>query len=289
MPVASTPFRFTVVHLALVTAMSIFTLAPASVSAQAEPEFFERPYAPNQWELGKRLDESKLRYCVDPRDPDWEVAAAIADAIAQGLLLEPVRYTITSEQVQEDITKVYALLLEHCDIQMGFKLISGGYAGWASVTRPYYEAAYVLVALDPDVNALADLGPGRPIGASMGTSAHVRLVTYLTALPAEERWPTYPMSSNDAALNALVNGTVDVALVWAPTLWSRQRGGDAIANLRVIDPNPLPPTSLGVGALLLSQETFLRAAVDETIAALTADGTIAGILEQYDFPAKVSP
>ncbi len=37
----------------------------------------------------------------------------------------------------------------------------------------------------------------------------------------------------------------------------------------MIDPTPLPPTTLGVGALLLSDETFLRTAVDEAIAALT--------------------
>ncbi len=57
----------------------------------------------------------------------------------------------------------------------------------------------------------------------------------------------------------------------------------------MIDPNPLPPTTLGVGALLLADETFLRTAVDEAIAALSADGTIAGILEMYAFPATAGP
>ena len=52
----------------------------------------------------------------------------------------------------------------------------------------------------------------------MGTSAHIRLVSYLTALPAEDRWPTYPMGTNELALESLLNGTVDVALVWAPEL-----------------------------------------------------------------------
>ncbi len=78
--------------------------------------------------IGRRLDESQLRYCVDKRDPDWEVAGAIADAIAAGLLLEPVRYVVESEIAVEDITKVYARMLEHCDVYMGFKLIPEGYA-----------------------------------------------------------------------------------------------------------------------------------------------------------------
>ncbi len=96
---------------------------------------YDEPFAEKQWTFGRRLDESQLRYCVDRRDPDWEVAAAIADAIAQGLLLEPQRYVVESNFVIEDITKVYAILLEHCDFHMGFKLIPGGYSDWVTLTR----------------------------------------------------------------------------------------------------------------------------------------------------------
>ena len=52
---------------------------------------------------------------------------------------------------------------------------------------------------------------------------------------------------------------------------------------------PALVVTLGVGALLLSNDTFLRTAVDEAIAALSADGTIAAILEQHDFPATTPP
>lgn len=264
------------------------TMLSGAVSAE-EPEFYEKPFAPNQWTLGRRLDEAQLRYCVDPRDPDWEVAAAIADAIAQSLLLEPMRHVVENKFVMEDITKVYAILLEHCDFHMGFKLIPGGYSDWATLTRAYYQADYVFVTTDPDIHSLADLAPLRPIGATLGTSAHVRLVSYILALPTEKRWQTFPMGTNDRALATLLNGTVDVALVWEPTLWARQRDDPAYASLRVIDPAPLPPTTMAVGALLLSNETFLRTALDEAITALSADGTIAGILKTYGFPAKAIP
>ncbi len=287
------PAPFAVPRLAglfLVSALGVAAAAvsPESVSA-LEPEFYDRPYAPGQWTYGRRLNESQLRYCVDRRDPDWEVAAAIADAIAAGLLLEPQRYVVESSVVAEDITKVYGVMLEHCDVHMGFKLIPEGYASWVTLTRSYYEAEYVFVTADPEIQALADVAPARPIGATMGTSAHLRLVSYLTALPSEERWPTYPMGTNDLALESLLDGTVDVALVWAPVLWARQRDEPAYADLHVIDPDPLPPTSLGVGALMLANETFLRTAVDEAIAALSDDGTIADILEQNRFPATAKP
>jgi polar amino acid transport system substrate-binding protein len=226
---------------------------------------------------------------VDQRDPDWEVAGQIADAIAAALLLEPKRYLVEKDVNVEDITKVYALMLEHCDVHMGFKLIPDGYADWITLSRPYYETQYVFVTADPDLRALGDLAPNRPIAATMGTAAHLRLVSYLTALPRENRWPTYPMGSNELAMESLFNGTADVALVWAPSLWALQRTDPAYAALRVIESTPLPTTTLGVGALLLANETFLRTAVDEAIAALSADGTIAGIIDEYGFPATARP
>ncbi len=274
--------------LALAFAIAVAGLLPAPARAQ-EPEFFDVPWAQNQWSYGRRLDDSKLHYCVDRRDPDWEVAADIADAVAGALLLEPQRYVVESRNVLEDITQVYAVMLEHCDVHMGFKLIPGGYESWVTLTRPYYEARYVFVTADPDLQSLADLGPGRPIGATIGTSAHIQLVSYLTSLPAAQRWPTFPMGSNELALKSLLDGTVDVALVWAPVLWAEQRREPAYAAFRVISPNPLPSIVLGVGALLLSNETFLRTAIDEAIGALRADGTIAGILEKYSFPTIAGP
>ena len=276
-------------RLSLVVVLILATMGIPGQARSEEPEFYFRPFANDQWTIGRRVDESQLRYCVDRRDPDWEVAAAIADAIAQALLLDPQRHLVESDLIQEDITKVYGLLLEHCDIHMGFKLIPGGYSGWAMLTRAYYDADYVFVTTDPKINALSELAQARPIGATLGTAAHLRLVAYLTALPAEDRWPAYPMGTNDLALRSLLNGTVDVALVWAPSLWAKQREDAAYANLRIIAPDPLPATALGVGALLLSEQTFLRTAIDEAIAALRADGTIAGILDTAGFPAKAAP
>ncbi len=287
------PFAIAFPRLAglfLALALAVAALLPAAPArAQQEPEFFDVPFAPGQWNLGRRLDQSQLRYCLDRRDPDWPVAGAIADAIAGALLLEPKRYMVESDIVLEDITRVYALMLEHCDIHMGFKLIPDGYADWITLSRAYYEAQYVYVAADPNLRSLADLPVARPLGAAIGTTAHVRLVTYLTAQPADKRWPTYPYGSNDLALEALLKGTVGVALVWAPSLWAKQQADPAYAKLRIIDPKPMPPTALGVGALMLSNETFLRTAVDQAIAALVSDGTIQSILDKNKFPAKAKP
>ena len=77
------------------------------------------------------------------------------------------------------------------------------------------------------------------------------------ALPAEDRWPTYPMGTNDRALEtASCNGTVDVALVWAPNLWAKQREDPAFADLHVIDPNPLAADHPGRGRADARQRDF---------------------------------
>ena len=147
------PFR----SLAASALAILIAVWPGPVWTQ-EPEFYDVPWADNQWTYGRRLDMSQFRYCVDPRDPDWEVAAAIADTIARGLLLEPVRYVVdTGITVTEDITRIYEIMLLHCDVHMGFKLIPQGYESWITLSRAYYETQYVFVAADPNFRALADV------------------------------------------------------------------------------------------------------------------------------------
>ena len=109
---------------------------------------------------------------------------------------------------------------------------------------------------------------------------------YLTALKASERWPHYPIASDEAALHGVIDGKLAAALVWAPSFWALQKTDPAFAKLHVIAPRPLPPSTMEVGAVLLARETFLRANIDQAIAALSADGTIATILKGFAFPAE---
>ena len=246
--------RVAVPFVVLLLAALLAALAPLP-AAQQEANA-ETPFAPaSGTSAGGWTIEAAL--LIDKRDPDWQVAAT-SRRRHRRQLLEPERY-VSSEIVIEDITKIYALMLEHCDLHMGFKLIPEGYPNWLALTRAYYETQYVFVARDPALHALSDLPPGRPIGATIGTSAHIRLVAYLMALPAEKRWPAFPFGTNDLTHESLRNGTVDVALVWAPSLWGKQRADPAYAQLHVIAPTPLPPTAMGVGAVVLAEQKFLPA------------------------------
>ena len=118
-----------------------------------------------------------------------------------------------------------------------------------------------------------------------GTSADIRLIQYLEALKPSERWNHYPVASDEAALQNVVDGKLAAALVWGPSFWALQKSNSAFAKLRIISGKPLPPATVDVGAVMLGRETFLRANLDQAIAALSADGTIESILKGFDFPA----
>ena len=60
---------------------------------------------------------------------------------------------------------------------------------------------------------------------------------------------------------------------------------DPLGARRSLAPKPLPDSSQDVGAVMLTRETFLRTNLDQAITALTADGTIEGILQGFGFPA----
>ena len=92
------------------------------------------------------------------------------------------------------------------------------------------------------------------------------------------------MSSDETALRAVMRGTIGAALVWAPALWALRKIDADIAKLPEMAPSPLPISTADVGAILLSKQAFLRSSIDQAIASLTADGTIAGILKEENFP-----
>jgi polar amino acid transport system substrate-binding protein len=272
------PRRRRVRPLAAAAAVLAWCIAQSVALAQT-------PYVPEEWKYGKRQDGAALNYCVDERDPDLPVAKEIGRAVAQALLLQPKEHAIGQNTVGEDIDNLYRVFLETCDVFLGFKLISDAYPQWLAITRPYYRTSYVLVTTDAGLKSFADLPKSKAIGATIGTSADLRLIQYLQALPAEQRWSRFPMGSDELALAALVRGTVGVALVWGPSFWALQKSDPAFAGLRLISPKPLPESAVGVGATLLANETFLRSSVDDAIASLTADGSIQAILERAKFPA----
>ncbi len=157
----------------------------------------DTPFVVDPWRFGTHESSSALRYCIDERDPDWPVAREIAAAVVGALLLQGKEYIIgddprTADMSGEDLDDTYRLLIEHCDVLFGFKLVQDAYPAWVTITRPYYRSTYVYVAAEPSWKALRDMPTTRAIGATIGTGADMRLTQYLMAAPADERWDKYP-------------------------------------------------------------------------------------------------
>jgi len=250
-----------------------------------QPVLGQVPELPDAERYGRVGDENSLRICIDPRDPAWQVDRQIAEAIAGALLLTPSVTVIESTAEREELDAIYRQLLENCSVYFGFKLVAGSYPEWLTLTRPYYDVGYRFVTADPDWQRLGDIPRDQALGPTIGTSGDFALVQYLNSLPAAERWRRFPMTSDVLALEALSSGEVAAALVWAPSLYELGQADPEIAALRVIAADPAPQTVVLVGAVLLSRDGYLRTAMDEAIASLVADGTIAAILDQAGFPA----
>ena len=133
------------------------------------------PYLPDDWKYGRREDNGTLRYCIDPRDPEWTVANEIAKTLADALLLTPAPTMISDKIVTAGWTTLYQHLRSDCDVYFGFKLIPGAYPGWLALSRSYYDASYVLAVTAPGWGSLADIPPDRPVGTAIGTSARLHL------------------------------------------------------------------------------------------------------------------
>jgi polar amino acid transport system substrate-binding protein len=246
----------------------------------------DTPYVPDEWKYGRRQSGTTLQYCLDTRDPDLPVSRKIAQAIAGALLLEPKPHELGQISAGEDLDNLYRVFLETCDVFLGFKLIPDAYPQWLAVTRPYYRTSYVVVTANAQWKSLADMPRSQAIGATIGTSADIRLIQYLQSLPSDSQWSRFPMGSDELALRALARNAVGAALVWGPSFWALQPTDPAFAGLRIMPSRPLPDSAVDVGATLLARETFLRSNIDQAIGALTADGTIQSILDSEKFPAS---
>lgn len=234
---------------------------------------------------GRSLEGNTLTFCVDKRNPTYKVDQAIAIEIAQALLLEPRFYTIQRTTVTDEFDNVFLDLREFCDAFLGFKLIPTLYPNWIITTRAYYQARYVVVVKQAGWTSLADIPKREAISSVPGNIGDLRLIQYLNTLVPEQRWPRFPMADTRAALNSLLEGTVAAALVWEPSFWELRLRDPDYRDLYVITPEQISEPAIGVGAILMFDNTFARTTIDEAITALAEDGIIEETLLSFDFPA----
>lgn len=264
-------------HLASVALLAVLASAWAQYP-QVPPGVLEGP------ETGRRLTGDTIVFCVDPRDPAYDVDRAIAQSIAGALLLQPEFHVVERTLTDDTIENLYIDLVNECHVSLGFKQLSNAYASWLILTRAYYETSYVFAVSEPSWTSLTDIPRDRSIGGVPGTVGDVRFLTALRSMGDARRWPRYPKGSHELALEAVVENRLGAALVWAPSVWAMKRTSERFDDLRLLYDDRISEP-IGVGAVLLDGNGFLRSRIDDAIAALAADGTIAEILDSHEFPA----
>jgi len=263
----------------------VSTLVLASVCVVlAQPPALPPEWFPNR---APSRDAQAVSFCEDPRDPAHAVDRAIAEAVASALLVEP-RVHVVERQVASELEYegLYVDLIDHCALYLGFKLYADTYPGWLVLTRPYYEARFVVLTNNPDWRALEEVPRDVRIGAVQGSMGDIRFITLNNARPAAERWPRSPVGRPERAFDALLNGVVGALIVWEPWWWYLSQQRPELAGLRVLDAPAISEPWIGVGGVTLADRTFVRTQVDEAIAALAQNGVIAEILEGFGFPAR---
>lgn len=234
---------------------------------------------------GRRLTGDVIVFCIDARDPAHPVDKAIGEAIADALLLKPEFYLVERTLVIEEFENVYVDLVDHCHAYLGFKLLSETYANWVILTRAYYETTYLMVVKNQDWQSLTDIPRDLAVGGVPGSPGDLRLLSYLNSLPQDERWPRHPRGSHEQALDAVNDESLAGALVWAPAYWELQSSRPEYAELSAFEVEGVS-LPVGVGAVLLSGNDFLRLSLDDAIRSLVSEGQIGDILESFDFPAR---
>src|SRR5690606_1973819 len=120
--------------------------ATSAVGAQA-------PVLPPEWFPNRepRVDAQAVSFCDDPRNPANEVDRTIAEAIASALLVEPRIHVVERQVVSEqEYEGLYIDLIDHCALYLGFKLYSDTYPGWLTLTRPFYQARFVVLTANQE-------------------------------------------------------------------------------------------------------------------------------------------
>lgn len=252
----------------------------------------QAPVLPPTWFPNREpsVDAQRVSFCEDPREPAHAVDRAIAEAIAGALLVEPRIHVVERQVVvEQEYEGLYVDLIDHCAVYLGFKLYSNTYPGWLTLTRPFYEARFVVVTPNQEWRSLDDVPKDVAIGAVQGTMGDIRFLTLNNARAAAERWRRAPVGRPERAFDALLDGVVGALIVWEPWWWALRQERPELAQLRVLDSPEISEPWIGVGGITLADRAFVRSSVDQAIASLAADGTLEQILESFDFPGRVLP
>jgi ABC-type amino acid transport substrate-binding protein len=234
---------------------------------------------------GVRYTESTLQFCVFPDSPLHDFDRAVAQAIADTLLLEAQFHEGPggANMVQAFENELFIKLMDECDLAMGANFAWSPLPDWLTISTPYYDAPYLAISASENYASLFDLEKGKLVGSRAFTPADMAIAEFSTQLGSARTWVRVPHRTSSELFTALEAKKLAAAIFWAPEL-AEIVGVDGIKNLHVLTTSPLrlPPARVGIS--MLSKNKYIRTMIDEAISHLQSTGIIDDIAAQHGLP-----
>jgi len=272
-----------------VLTLALRVLAPAMLclGAGLAPALAQSNNPPVPAEMLDRttpLEGDNITFCTDPLSRTVDFDKAVAQAIADVLLVRPSFKDLPTGFPIDAIGYLEELLIamtNECQVALGFSLQpDGAYPTWLTITSAYASIPYLLVVRDADYASLADIPKSETIGTAMQSQGEARFITYNLSLPRDQQWRRLPYADPALMAERLKDATLGAMIVWSPTFARLVAADPALAEMTLASPDPLRGMSTPLAAILGASDTFLRSQIDGAIAALIADGTIARLLDE---------
>lgn len=244
-------------------------------------------------ERRRTLEGDVLRFCVYERSVtanlDREIAHAIADAllvraevvdVGSAIDVDGIGFIPLSEE------QLFIHLSNDCDAFTGFTLAPNVYPEWLTFSRSYVVTEFAALARPDGPDGLRDLVPGSLIATTMLSEADVHLISYLDTLPNARQWKRYPYPHALLAIERVVDGTADVALVWRPALDFALERVPGATELNAVDPSPLRLPERSLAMAMRTDATYIRTLIDDAIRSLAEAGVITSVLEKIGFAGR---
>ncbi|HEX7005064.1 MAG TPA: transporter substrate-binding domain-containing protein [Trueperaceae bacterium] len=231
-------------------------------------------------------DSSTIRFCLDTREPEWELHRDIGTAIADALLLDVeffefgYDYADAARQFQgvpENL--LFIFLGDECEAFLGTRMSDiSVHPDWVIVSRPYLVTGHVLASSSPEAlepaNVL-DNPDGPKVGMAVGSPMNASISFYF---PDTNR---RVYRQEEQLLDGLLRGEVQAGFFYEPRLNALTGGDPASVGLETRVFAQVPATNWQVGMSLNEDRVYIRTLIDQAIASLIANGTIAEILARH--------
>jgi ABC-type amino acid transport substrate-binding protein len=244
----------------------------------------------------RRLQGDTVRFCIDDFSVGAKFDRAVATAVSEALLVKPVFVPAPAGFPLDGggyLEELQLVMTNECEVLVGISMTPGAaespWPDWATVTRPYAQIPFVVAVTDPNYKSLGDIPAGKTLGAAIGSLGLGAVVTYNQQNPPEKRLRYLPYGDPALMLRRLQDGTLAAMVIWQPQLHQVTNGNPAAANLKFASFAPLKTVVTGVGNLVNSRDSFLRASIDQAIGQLVSDGTIARLMKEQGIEGTPGP